>query len=66
MLLLLVTTLTMTQEVGWQPPLPRQGSLIVVSAPDAITGEVAGEALHFRDGRALAAVPLGTADSIAV
>ncbi|MFN2572169.1 MAG: M23 family metallopeptidase, partial [Gemmatimonadales bacterium] len=38
----------------------------VVSAPDAITGEVAGEALHFRDGRALAAVPLGTADSIAV
>jgi len=42
---------------------PRQGSLIVVSAPGAITGEVAGEPLHFRDGKALAAVPLSATDS---
>jgi murein DD-endopeptidase MepM/ murein hydrolase activator NlpD len=51
------------QDISWQPATPRQGSLIVVSAPGAITGEVAGEPLHFRDGKALAAVPLSATDS---
>jgi len=51
------------QDISWQPATPRQGSLIVVSAPGAITGEVAGEPLHFRNGKALAAVPLSSTDS---
>jgi murein DD-endopeptidase MepM/ murein hydrolase activator NlpD len=66
MLLLVLTALTVVQDVSWQPAVPRQGSLIEVFAPDAITGTVAGEPLHFRDGKALAAVPLATTDSIAV
>jgi len=66
MLLLAVTALTAVQAISWQPAVPRQGSLIEVFAPDAITGTVAGEPLHFRNGKALAAVPLGTSDSIAV
>jgi murein DD-endopeptidase MepM/ murein hydrolase activator NlpD len=61
-LCLLAATLLL-QDISWQPALPRQGSLIVVSAPGAITGEVAGEPLHFRGGTALAAVPLSTTDS---
>lgn len=61
-LLLLAATL-FTQDISWQPATPRQGSLIVVSAPGAITGEIAGEALHFRGGKALAAIPLSATDS---
>ena len=61
-LVLLATTLFL-QDISWQPATPRQGSLIVVSAPGAITGEVAGEPLHFRHGKALAAVPLSSTDS---
>jgi len=64
MSLLLLTALLVVQDIGWQPATPRQGSLIVVSAPGAITGEVAGEPLHFREGNALAAVPLSATDSI--
>lgn len=63
MSLRLLTALLFIQDIGWQPATPRQGSLIVVSAPGAITGEVAGEPLHFKDGKALAAVPLGATDS---
>ena len=63
--LLLAATLFL-QDISWQPATPRQGSLIVVSAPDAITGEVAGEPLHFRDGKALAAVPLSSTDRAVV
>jgi murein DD-endopeptidase MepM/ murein hydrolase activator NlpD len=66
MLLLVLTAVTIAQDISWQPALPRQGSLIEVFAPNAITGLVAGEPLHFRDGKALAAVPLATTDSIAV
>jgi murein DD-endopeptidase MepM/ murein hydrolase activator NlpD len=61
-LLLLAATLFL-QDISWQPATPRQGSLVVVSAPGAITGEVAGEPLHFRNGQALAAVPLSSTDS---
>src|SRR5262249_50076232 len=56
----------LAQDITWQPAVPRQGSLIVVSAPGAITGAVAGEPLHFQNGKALAAVPLTAADSIRV
>jgi len=66
MLLLVLTALTAFQDINWQPAVPREGALIVVSAPGAITGELAGEPLHFRDGQALAAVPLGTNDSIRI
>ena len=66
MLLLALAALTAVQDISWEPALPLQGSLIEVFAPDAITGTVAGEPLHFRDGKALAAVPLATSDSIAV
>jgi len=65
-MLLLVVGALLVQDVHWQPATPRQGSLIVVSAPDALTGEVAGEPLHFRRGKALAAVPLGATDSARV
>ena len=61
--LLLLAAALFQQDISWQPALPSQGSLIVVSAPGAITGEVAGEPLHFRGGKALAAVPLSTTDS---
>lgn len=63
MLLLVLTALTAGQEISWEPAVPRQGSLIVISAPGAITGEVAGEPLHFAEGQALAAVPLSGSDS---
>jgi murein DD-endopeptidase MepM/ murein hydrolase activator NlpD len=66
MLLLVLTALTAGQDISWEPAVPRQGSLIVVSAPGAITGEAAGEPLHFTDGQALAAVPLSTSDSATV
>jgi murein DD-endopeptidase MepM/ murein hydrolase activator NlpD len=62
-MLLLVVGALVAQDIDWQPATPRQGSLIVVSAPDALTGEIAGEPLHFRRGKALAAVPLGATDS---
>ena len=64
MALLLVVATLFVQDISWQPTTPRQGSLIVVSAPDAIAGEMAGEPLHFRNDRALAAVPLSATDSI--
>src|ERR1044071_9841620 len=64
MSLLLLTTALLAQDISWQPATPRQGSLIVVSAPGAITGQLAGEPLHFRRGKALAAVPLSATDSI--
>ncbi len=61
--LLLLASALYLQDISWQPATPHQGSLIVVTAPDAITGEVAGEPLHFTDGKALAAVPLRATDS---
>src|SRR3954470_19218010 len=59
-------TALLMQDITWQPAHPRQGALIVVSAPRAITGLVAGEPLHFRNGKALAAIPLSSTDSISV
>lgn len=56
----------LVQDISAQPATPRQGSLIVISAPTAITGLVAGEPLHFHKGKALAAVPLSAADGIRV
>ena len=64
--MLLVLAALLTQDITWQPPTPRQGELMVVSAPGAITGQVAGEPLHFRNGKALAAVPLATNDGIQI
>ena len=64
-LLLLAATLVL-QDISWRPATPSQGSLIVVSAPGAITGQVAGEQLHFKNGQALAAVPLSATDSTKV
>lgn len=58
MLLLVLTALTAAQDISWEPAVPRQGSLIVIAAPGALTGEAAGEPLHFTDGQALAALPL--------
>jgi murein DD-endopeptidase MepM/ murein hydrolase activator NlpD len=65
-MVLLVLSALAVQQIAWEPAVPRQGSLITISAPGALTGEVAGEPLHFRDGRAFAAVPLSTADSAVV
>lgn len=65
-MLLLVLSALAVQEIAWEPAVPVQGSLIVISAPGALTGDVAGEPLHFRDGQARAAVPLNTASSAAV
>jgi murein DD-endopeptidase MepM/ murein hydrolase activator NlpD len=65
MLLLVLGTLAV-QQIAWEPAVPRQGSLITISAPGALTGEVAGEPLHFRDGQAFAAVPLSTSDTAVV
>ena len=64
--MLWMLTALLMQDISWQPAHPRQGSLIVVSAPTAITGLVAGEPLHFRNGTALAAIPLSSTDSIRV
>jgi murein DD-endopeptidase MepM/ murein hydrolase activator NlpD len=66
MLLFVAAALTLAQDVRWEPALPKQGSLIVIIAPGALTGEVAGEPLHFSDGQALAAVPLSVSKSAAV
>jgi murein DD-endopeptidase MepM/ murein hydrolase activator NlpD len=64
--MLLVLAALLTQDITGQPATPRQGELMVISAPGAITGQVAGEPLHFRNGQALAAVPLATNDSIQI
>jgi murein DD-endopeptidase MepM/ murein hydrolase activator NlpD len=66
MLLLVLSALAVQQQITWEPAVPRQGSLITISAPGALTGEVAGEPLHFHDGHAFAAVPLSTPDSAVV
>lgn len=64
MVLAVLTTLAALQSITWEPARPLQGSLIVVVAPDGLAGRVAGEQLHFVDGRALAAIPLGATDSL--
>ena len=64
--MLLMLGSLLLQDITWQPATPPQGSLIVVSAPGALTGQVAGEPLHFRGGKAFAAVPLGDSDSTTV
>ena len=51
-------------DIRWRPAAPRQGSLIIVTARDALTGRLAGEPLHFVSGQALAAVPLIADDNI--
>jgi murein DD-endopeptidase MepM/ murein hydrolase activator NlpD len=51
-------------EVQWRPAVPLQGSLILVHAPGAFAGALAGEPLHFEEGNAMAAVPLGAGDSV--
>lgn len=53
-------------EVTWTPAVPRQGSLIIVYAPNAVQGTLAGEPLHFSEGRAVGAIPLSATDSISV
>ena len=68
-LLLALASLAATQQpqaadLSWRPALPRQGSLVVVLAPRAALGELAGEPLHFVGGQAFAAVPLDATDSI--
>ncbi|HET8713112.1 MAG TPA: M23 family metallopeptidase [Gemmatimonadales bacterium] len=65
-MLLLVLGILAAQDISWEPAVPRQGSLVSISAPGALTGEVAGEPLHFMDGHALAAVPLSTSDSATI
>jgi murein DD-endopeptidase MepM/ murein hydrolase activator NlpD len=65
-MLLLVLSALAAQNISWEPAVPRQGSLITISAPGALTGEVAGEPLHFSGGHALAAVPLSVSDSATV
>lgn len=64
MLLAVLTTLATLQSITWEPARPRQGSLIVVSAPAALTGRLAGEPLHFVNGRSFAAIPLSATDSL--
>ena len=66
MWLLVFSALAVQQPITWEPAVPRQGSLITISAPGALTGEVAGEPLHFREGQAYAAVPLSTPDTATV
>jgi len=65
-------------ELQWRPPLPLQGSLVVLvvrpAGPDTapfVTGTLAGEPLHFEadsQGRfvALGGIPLNTRDTIPV
>jgi murein DD-endopeptidase MepM/ murein hydrolase activator NlpD len=62
--MLFVCAALLVQDISWQPRVPPQGSLIVVSAPQAVTGLLAGEPLHFHNGTALAAVPLSATDSV--
>jgi hypothetical protein len=64
--LVLLAASLFLQDISSRPATPRQGSLIVVSAPGAVTGVVAGEPLHFKNGKALAAVPLSATDSTIV
>jgi len=64
MVLAVLATLATLQNVTWEPARPIQGSLIVVAAPSGVFGQLAGEPLHFVDGRAFAAVPLGATDSV--
>jgi murein DD-endopeptidase MepM/ murein hydrolase activator NlpD len=64
--MLFMLAAVLMQDISTQPAMPSQGSLIVVSAPNAITGLVAGEPLHFAKGKALAAVPLSTTGGIRV
>jgi murein DD-endopeptidase MepM/ murein hydrolase activator NlpD len=63
-MLLAVLTLAALQGITCEPARPLQGSLIVISAPDGVTGRFAGEPLHFVNGRAFAAVPLSARDSL--
>jgi murein DD-endopeptidase MepM/ murein hydrolase activator NlpD len=65
-MLLLVLGILAAQDISWEPAVPRQGSLVSISAPGALTGVVAGEPLHFIEGHALAAVPLSTSDSATI
>jgi murein DD-endopeptidase MepM/ murein hydrolase activator NlpD len=65
-MLLLALAALPVQGIRWQPATPRQGSLIVVTAPHAIAGVVSGEPLHFRAGKAIAAVPLSATGSTRV
>ena len=65
-MLLLALGMLVVQDVSWEPAVPRQGSLVIISAPGALTGEVAGEPLHFTDGQAIAAVPLSTSERATV
>jgi murein DD-endopeptidase MepM/ murein hydrolase activator NlpD len=66
MLLAVLTTLATLQSITWEPARPLQGSLIVVSAPYGVAGRLAGEPLHFGNGRSFAAIPLSATDSIAL
>jgi murein DD-endopeptidase MepM/ murein hydrolase activator NlpD len=61
------------RRVTWSPARPVQGTLITVTVHDTVPvagGELAGEPLHFtRDGlvqRAVAAVPVDAADTVAL
>jgi murein DD-endopeptidase MepM/ murein hydrolase activator NlpD len=70
-LLLALATLTAAQQpnsanVSWRPAVPRQGSLIIVLAPGAVLGELAGEPLHLENGSSFGAVPLDAVDSIEI
>lgn len=65
-MILWILAALLVQDISWQPTIPREGSLILISAPNAIAGQVAGEPLHFHSGKALAAVPLSTTDGIRV
>ncbi len=54
--------------VKWAPQRPVQGSLVVLTAPTAAAGTLAGEPLHWEavgaDYRALAAIPMGAEDTV--
>ena len=51
------------QAATWLPQRPVEGSLVVITAPGAVSGTLAGEPLHFEQAggaaRAIAAIPLG-------
>ena len=54
--------------VKWAPQRPVQGSLVVLTAPTAAAGTLAGEPLHWEhvgaEYRAIAAIPLGADDTV--
>jgi murein DD-endopeptidase MepM/ murein hydrolase activator NlpD len=59
------------QDIRWTPHAPLEGSLLRIHADTALTGELAGEPLHFLadsagEYTALAAVPLGSPDTTAL